>query len=74
MTRIVGKRDRSEWVADPAEALRRGRRLDAMLSAAQIPVVRGVQRCTHADFNRFDDERALQAAMRLNPRRSVPQD
>jgi hypothetical protein len=68
MTRIVGRRDRSEWITDPSEAWRRGRRLDAMLSAARIAPPRGVLRADHRTMNRLDDERQLEAARRLNRR------
>jgi hypothetical protein len=66
MTRIVGQRDRSEWILDPAEALRRGRMLDAMLASTRIAWGRGVLRADHRTMNRLDDERRLQAARRLN--------
>ena len=66
MTRIVGGRDRSEFVLDRGEAWRRGRVLDRMLAHALPPHARGVIRATHAEFNRLDDLRALEAARRLN--------
>ena len=69
MTRTVGPRDRSEWILDPAEALRRGRVLDAMLAGARLPRPRGVMRVTHQAMNQADDALALQAARRLNPAR-----
>lgn len=69
MTRTVGQRDRSELILDPAEALRRGRVLDAMLACARVPRPRGVTRATHHAMNQFDDALALQAARRLNPPR-----
>ena len=69
MTRTVGPRDRSEWILDPAEALHRGRVLDAMLACTRPPRPRGVTRTTHDVMNRFDDALQLQAARRLNPTR-----
>ncbi|HMO46286.1 MAG TPA: hypothetical protein PKB14_09675 [Rubrivivax sp.] len=69
MTRTVGPRDRSEWIFDPVEALRRGRVLDAMLASARMRRPRGVMRATHEAMNRIDDALQLQAARRLNPGR-----
>jgi hypothetical protein len=69
LSRIVGHRDRSEWILDPAEALRRGRVLDAMLCGARLPRSRGVTRATHHGMDQFDDALQLQAARRLNPAR-----
>lgn len=66
MTRIVGHRDRSELLKDPAEALRLGRVLDAMLASAHIPRLRGVVRAKHRAMNQADDERQLAMARRLN--------
>lgn len=66
MTRTVGRQARSEFILDPAEALRRGRVLDGMLSSASIPRLRGVIRAKHRALNAMDDERQLQAARRLN--------
>ncbi|HSV48327.1 MAG TPA: hypothetical protein VLJ58_21240 [Ramlibacter sp.] len=66
MTRVVGQRNRTEFVLDPAEALRLGRRLDAMLAAARPGQLRGVLRATHRAFNDMDDQRQLAAARRLN--------
>ena len=66
MTRIVGQRNRCEFVLDPAEALRRGRSVDAMLGAATPQGWRGVQRATHRKLNELDDLRQLTAARRLN--------
>ncbi len=66
MTRIVGERNRSEFILDPAEALRRGRVLDAMLRAAAPSRPRGVLRASHAELNAMDDRRQLDAARRLN--------
>lgn len=69
MTRTVGRRDRSELIPDPAEALRRGRVLDAMLASTRIPRPRGVLRATHRQMNQQDDARQLEAARRLNTAR-----
>ncbi|HMN78515.1 MAG TPA: hypothetical protein PKA20_01175 [Burkholderiaceae bacterium] len=68
MTRIVGRHHRSQWILDPAEALRRGRMVDAMLASTGISWPRGVLRANHRTMNRLDDERRLQAARRLNTR------
>ena len=68
MTRTVGNRDRSEFVLDPAAALRQGRAVDAMLAAAMPNVERGVLRASHRKLNELDDLRQLAAARRLNPR------
>jgi hypothetical protein len=72
MARQVGNQPRDEHIADPAEALRRGRRLDAMLAAAMPARPRGVMRATHAEMNRMDDERQRAMARRLNPGRKGP--
>ena len=64
--RIIGNQNRSEIELDPAEALRRGRILDAMLRAASPPIARGVTRGTQEYFNRVDAERQIEAARRLN--------
>ena len=66
MTRIVGQRDRTEFVLDPADALRQGRAVDNMLGSARPPVERGVIRATHRKLNELDDLRQLAAARRLN--------
>jgi hypothetical protein len=66
MTRTVGSQHRDEFVLDPAEAWRRGRRLDAMLATASLAYRREVIRATHETLNRLDDERRLAIARRLN--------
>ena len=66
MTRIVGKQERTEFILDPAEALRRGRVLDRMLADAIPRRPRGILRATHAQLNRIDEQRQLDAARRLN--------
>jgi hypothetical protein len=65
MTRIVGTQNRSEFERNPAEALRRGRALDAMLHSALPPHARGVVRGKHAVFNQIDDARSLSMAQRI---------
>jgi hypothetical protein len=69
MTRVVGTRNRDEFVLDPVEALRRGRKLDAMLARASPARPRGVMRATHRRLNEIDDARQLEMARRLNARR-----
>jgi hypothetical protein len=69
MTRIVGNRNRSEFILDPAEALRQGRILDAMLASTRPPYRRGVIRATHQAMNAMDDQRQLKVARRLNTKR-----
>jgi hypothetical protein len=66
MTRIVGTRNRTEFIVDPVEAWHRGRALDQMLAAARIPVERGVTRAPHRVFNAIDDARQLDQARLLN--------
>ena len=66
MTRVVGHQNRSEWIADPVQALQRGRVLDRMLSALAVRPPNGVTRATHTVMNQQDDLRQLQAARRLN--------
>ena len=66
MTRIVGSQNRCEFILDPVEAWHRGRMLDQMLAAAQVPVERGVRRAPHHVFNAIDDARQLEQARRLN--------
>lgn len=67
MTRVIGQRNRSEFVLDPAEALRLGRQLDAMLASARPHRPSGVLRASHRRLNELDDLRALELARRLNP-------
>jgi hypothetical protein len=66
MTRTVGNQDRTELIRDPAEALRRGRVLDAMPAATRVPRPPGVTRATHRAMNEADDARQLEMARRLN--------
>lgn len=70
MTRLVGSRDRNEFILDPGEAWRRGRKLDRMLAAAAIAVPAGVTRASHRHFNEIDDRRQLEQARLLNTARS----
>lgn len=67
MTRIVGNRNRSEFILDPAQALRQGQILDAMLQSARLPRRRGVLRASHKVMNELDDQRQVETARRLNP-------
>lgn len=67
MTRVVGHRERSEFVLDPADALRQGRAVDSMLTSARPRRPRGVLRATHSKLNEMDDLRDLAMARRLNP-------
>jgi len=57
--RIVGNRQWSEFAADPADALRRGERLDAMTRLPGVPDFqpRGVIRGTQAFFDALDADR-----------------
>jgi hypothetical protein len=70
MTRVVGTRNRTEFVLDPAEALRLGSQVDAMLPRVSVTIRRGVLRAKHRELNAIDDERQLELARRLNSRRS----
>jgi hypothetical protein len=70
MVRTVGPKPRNEFTLDPAEAWRRGRRLDAMLAGVLPRRPHGVFRGTHESLNRLDEERQVEIARRLNP---VPQ-
>ncbi len=66
MTRVVGNQDRDEFETDPVLAYRRGRALDRLLTNARTQAPRGVLRATHTVLNRLDDDRAVEAARRLN--------
>lgn len=66
MTRLVGSRDRSEFILDPAQAWQAGRKLDGMLLAATAAVPKGVTRAPHRVFNEIDDRRHVEQARRLN--------
>ena len=63
--RIVGERNRDEFVLDPVEAIRRGETLDKQMGILLLPYSRGVWRGTHAFFNRMDDERSAAIAERV---------
>lgn len=72
MTRVVGTRNRNEFILDPREALRLGDALDQMGPALLAPRPRGVMRAKHRVFNAIDDARQLEQARLLNspqPRR-----
>ncbi len=64
--RIVGNQNRSEIELDPLTAYRRGRKLDAMLRAARLPIPRGVMRGSHDYFQRMDEARMIETARRIN--------
>jgi hypothetical protein len=66
MTRVVGHQQRNEFIDDPAEALRRGRKLDRMLAGALPARTRGVIRATHKRLNELDDMRQQEIARRIN--------
>ena len=66
MTRIVGTKNRSEFIQDPVQAWHRGRVLDQMLAGTLIPVERGVRRASHRVFNEIDDARQLEQARLIN--------
>ena len=66
--KIIGSLPRDEVVADPAEALRRGRVLDQMLNSARPPRPRGVTRGSHAMFQAMDEQRMIAIARALNQR------
>ena len=66
MTRIVGSQNRSEFILDPAEALRRGALLDSLGPQILPPRRYGVTRAKHAVFNAMDDQRQLELARLLN--------
>lgn len=67
MTRTVGQQQRTEFILDPAQALRRCRVLDAMLAQAMPAIPKGVMRAPHRILNQLDDARQLAIARRLNP-------
>ena len=64
--RIVGDKNRDEFVLDPIEAIRRGAVLDKQMKILLPAHPRGVWRGTHPFFNRMDDERAAAMAERVN--------
>ena len=70
MTRTVGQQQRTEFILDPAQALRRCRVLEAMLAQAMPAIPKGVIRAPHRILNQLDDARQLAIARRLNPPRS----
>jgi hypothetical protein len=64
--RIVGTQNRNEIELDPVAAYRRGRKLDAMLRAARLPMAPGVMRGSHGYFQRMDEARMIETARRIN--------
>ena len=64
--RIVGDKNRDEFVLDPIEAMRRGATLDQQMKILLPPHSRGVWRGTHQFFNCMDDERSAAMAERVN--------
>ena len=64
--KLVGTQDRSEIELDPAQAYRRGRKLDLLLRATMPPVMRGVFHATHDAFMRIDEQRQVDLARTLN--------
>ena len=66
MTRIVGDQNRSEFILDPVEALRREAVLDQLGPQILPPRPHGVMRAKHAVFNALDDQRQLEMAKILN--------
>ncbi|MGE0330196.1 MAG: hypothetical protein AB7P37_05840 [Ramlibacter sp.] len=72
MTRVVGNQNRSEFILDPREALRRGEALDRMGPALLPPRPRGVMRAPHRVFNAMDDARQLEQARLLNSESTRP--
>ena len=64
--RLVGNLDRSEIELNPQEAWRRARQLDAMSVRLRPAYPRGVTRATHAEFQRIDDARMVEAARRVS--------
>lgn len=64
--RIVGDKNRDEFVLDPIEAMRRGAVLDKQMKTLLPPHPRGVWRGTHQFFNCMDDKRSAAMAERVN--------
>lgn len=62
----VGKQQRSEFVLDIDEAMRRGDLLDKMLLLGSIPRLTGVRRMTHEAMNQEDQARSSEMAKLLN--------
>ena len=63
--KLIGTRDRDEIELNPQEAWRRARRLDAVFAKMMPPYPRGVTRATHAEFQRMDEARMVDAARRI---------
>ncbi len=66
MTRIVGNQNRSEFILNPAEALRQGAVLDQLEPQILPPRPRGEMRAKHSVFNALDDQRQLALVKFLN--------
>ena len=66
MTHLVGRQLRTEFILDPAQALRRGAMLDRMGRTLLPRRPRGVMRGPHHFFNALDDQHQLEIARRLN--------
>ena len=66
LMRIVGDKNRDEFVLDPIEAIRRGAKLDKQMKILLTPHLRGVWHGTHQFFNRLDDERAAAMAEQVD--------
>ncbi len=64
--RIVGDKNRHEFVLDPIEAIRRGEILEQQMKILLAPHARGVWHGTHEFFNRMDDERSAAMAQRVS--------
>ena len=64
--KFVGHLDRSEIELNPQEAWRRAMQLDAAFARWRPPCPRGVTRATHAEFQRRDEARMVEAARRVN--------
>ena len=63
--KLIGTHDRDEIELNPQEAWRRARQLDAVFAQMLLPYPRGVTRATHAEFQRRDEARMVEAARRI---------
>ena len=72
MTHLVGNQVRTEFILDPAQALRRGARLERMARTLPSPRPHGVMRAPHHVFNALDDQRQLDRPRLVNGRSSPP--
>ena len=64
--KVIGKKQRSEFVFDRQEAWRRALAVDAQLLPLIPAHPRGVFRMSHSEFNRMDDDRMAAVARRIN--------